>query len=148
MVVFGDKTLIDFSFLKAKFGIGFTINLINQINSPMNTAIMNNPTLPQFFTNPIKALHRLRDAGFTEQQAEAQIEVFSEHVEANLATKRDLIDLEVKMSTRIKELELKIEIRFKEIEVKLQEMEMKLTIRTGAITSAVVGFFYILEKFF
>ena len=79
---------------------------------------------------------------------EDRIEVFSEHVEANLATKRDLVDLEVKMSTRIKELELKMEIRFKEIEAKLQEMEMKLTIRTGAITSAVVGFFYILEKFF
>ena len=103
----------------------------------MNTAIMNNPTLPQFFTNPIRALHKLRDAGFTEQQAEAQIEVFSEHVEANLATKRDLKDLEMKM-----------EIRFKEIDARFKEMEMKLTIRTGAITSAVVGFFYILEKFF
>lgn len=116
---------------------------------------MNNPTLPQFFTNPIKALHRLRDAGFTEQQAEAQIEVFSEHVEENLVGKRDLKDLEVRVETSVKELELKMEIRFKEVEIRfkeieanLKEMEMKLTIRTGAITSAVVGFFYILEKFF
>lgn len=105
---------------------------------------MNNPTLPQFFTNPIRALHRLRDAGFTEQQAEAQIEVFSEYVEASLVTKRDLKDLEVKMEIRFKE----IDARFKEIEAKLKEMEMRLTIKSGAITSAVVGFFYILEKFF
>ena len=127
---------------------------------------MDNLTLPQFFTNPIQALHRLKDAGFTDQQAEVQIEVFSEQVEANLVSKRDLKELEVDMITKLKDIDFKMEIRFqendlkfkalemkmdakfKEIDAKFKEAEMRLTIKMGAITSAVVGFFYLLEKFF
>lgn len=56
-------------------------------------------------------------------------------------TKRDLADLELRLNARIREFELKMESGFR-------EMEIKLTIKMGAITSAVVGFFYVLEKFF
>lgn len=92
----------------------------------MSTTIMNDFQSPLFFTNPIKALHRLVDAGFTQQQAEAQIEIFTEYAQTSLATKQDISDLRRDM----------------------KEMEMKLTIRSGVITSSVVGFFYVLEKFF
>jgi len=105
---------------------------------------MNDFQSPIFFTNPIKALHRLRDAGFTEQQAEAQIEVFTEYAQSNLATKQDILDLKKAM------LDLKRELKQDVLDLKreMKEMEMKLTIRMGTITSAVVGFFYVLEKFF
>jgi cell division FtsZ-interacting protein ZapD len=56
-------------------------------------------------------------------------------------TKRDFADLEFRLNTRIRELELRMESVFR-------EMEIKLTIKMGAITSVVVGFFYVLEKFF
>ena len=43
-----------------------------------------------YFNNPIKILHRLTEAGFTEQQAEAQVEIFNDYDEHGLATKQDL----------------------------------------------------------
>lgn len=150
----------------------------------MTAIAMREPMFSQFFINPIKALHKLKDAGFTEKQSEAQIEIMienAEHIEATLATKRDLKELEVAVRRDIaefeaitkrdlkemelsmkrdlkelevalkrdlKEFELKMDGRFKEMDSKFKELEMKLTIRMGAITSSVVGFFYLLEKFF
>ncbi len=43
-----------------------------------------------YIHNPIKVLHRLIDAGFTQKQAEAQVEIFTDYIDNNLATKRDL----------------------------------------------------------
>jgi hypothetical protein len=83
-----------------------------------------------YLNNPIKILHRLREAGFTQQQAEAQVEIITDYVEHGIATKKDLRELELKL------------------EVKLKELELRLTLKTAAITSSIVGFFYLLEKFF
>lgn len=74
------------------------------------------PMNENYFNNPIKALHRLRAAGFTEKQAEAQVEIISDYVEHGIATKRDL-----------------------------KELELRLTIRTAAIVGSIVGFFSVLE---
>ncbi len=125
----------------------------------MTTTFMNERVFPYFFTNPIQILHRLKEAGFTEKQAEVQVEIATEcynecfkNIEATIATKRDLKELELKFENSLKkelrELELKFELRFQEIESKFKELEMKLTIKMGAITGAIVGFFYLLEKFF
>lgn len=80
----------------------------------------------EYFNNPIKILHRLKDAGFTQEQAEAQVEIFTDYIDHNLATKQDL----------------------KEIRFELREMEMRITIKTATIVGSIVGFFYLLEKFF
>ena len=85
---------------------------------------------PNYFNNPIKILHRLKQAGFTQDEAEAQVEIFSDYVEHGIATKRDLHELELKILSNL--------------ELKLKALELKM----GAITSAIVGFFYVLEKFF
>ena len=76
----------------------------------------------EFFDNPIKILHRLKKAGFSEKQAEAQVEIFSGYIENRLVTKRDL-----KQS--------------------LRELELTLTIKTATIVGSIMGFFFILEKF-
>lgn len=76
-----------------------------------------------YFNNPIKMLHRLKEAGFTEQQAEVQVEILSDYIEYGLATKRDL-----------KELKL-------DIDGKLKELELRMTIKTAAIVASIVGFF-------
>jgi len=72
-----------------------------------------------YLNNPIKILHRLKEAGFTQKQAEAQVEIFTDYLEHNLATKKDL-----------------------------EILEAKITIKTAAIVGSIVGFFYLLEKFF
>ncbi|OFW80602.1 MAG: hypothetical protein A2887_00375 [Alphaproteobacteria bacterium RIFCSPLOWO2_01_FULL_40_26] len=114
----------------------------------MTTLAIDSPMFSHFLSNPVKILHRLKEAGFTEKQAEVQVEILSEQsgqIEATLATKqdlkRDLKELETALRRDMKEMELKFESRFR-------EMEMRLTIRMGTIVSAVVGFFYLLERFF
>lgn len=89
-----------------------------------------------YFGNPIKILHRLREAGFTEQQAEAQVEIFNDYIEHGLATKQDL--KEVRRDIKELESSLKLEIK---------ELELKLTVKTAAIVGSIVGFFSLLEKF-
>jgi hypothetical protein len=65
---------------------------------------------------------RLREAGFTERQAEAQAEALRAVVDENLATKRDL-----------KELESRLEIRFMEIDAHIKELETRLVVRMTEI---------------
>lgn len=47
---------------------------------------------------------KLKSAGFTEQQAEIQAEALAEIIENNLATKRDLKELETRLLVSIAEL--------------------------------------------
>ena len=44
---------------------------------------------------------RLKAAGFTEEQAEIQAEALSDLVEARLATKQDLKELEMRLTIRL-----------------------------------------------
>ena len=48
---------------------------------------------------------KLKKAGFTEQQAEIQAEALADFIENNLATKRDLKELELALKNDIKQLE-------------------------------------------
>ena len=54
---------------------------------------------------------KLKAAGFSEEQAEVQVEALAEIVEEQLATKRDLKDLEMALRHEIKELEMRLTIR-------------------------------------
>lgn len=54
---------------------------------------------------------RLKQAGVPEQQAEVQAEAMAELVEERIATKRDLKELEERISNRLNELEYKITLR-------------------------------------
>jgi hypothetical protein len=83
-----------------------------------------------YFNNPIGILHRLKSAGYTEKQAEALVEVFSDYVENGLVTKADL------------------KLELKDIRSELKELELRMTIKTAAIVASIVGFFSLLEKFF
>jgi hypothetical protein len=55
---------------------------------------------------------RLKEVGFTEEQAEVQAEVFAEAIETQLATKRDLQELKTDLEARIEQLGYKLTIRF------------------------------------
>lgn len=59
----------------------------------------------------LKFAKRLKEAGFTEQQAEALASAQVDLIEANLATKRDLKELEVKLTRDIEALGYRLTIR-------------------------------------
>ena len=64
---------------------------------------------------------KLEAAGFTREQAEVQTQAIREVIEEQLATKRDLKDLETSL------------------EGKLRDLEYRLTIRLGAMIAATVA---------
>ena len=58
-------------------------------------------------------IKRFKSAGFTEEQAETQVQAISEAMEAKeLATKGDLAAMEERLRKDIAELELRITLRF------------------------------------
>ncbi len=87
----------------------------------------------------LKFAKRLKEAGFTEQQAEALAHAEAELIEQNLATKRDIADLK----RDIKELEVKIEVKIEQIRSDLardlKDLEYRMTIKLGTMMVVAVG---------
>jgi hypothetical protein len=81
---------------------------------------------------------KLKESGVPEQQAAAQVETITKAIDSalgqarhdyqldDLATKRDLKELEVKLESRIKETELKIELVRSELKRDLAETKAEL----------------------
>ncbi len=65
----------------------------------------------------LKSVEELQEAGIPENQAKAQVRVFQRIIESDLATKRDMKDLQQEM----------------------REMEYRLTIKTGLMLVASTG---------
>lgn len=78
---------------------------------------------------------RLKEAGFTEQQAEVQAESLKSVVDNTLATKHDIEGI----YSRLDRLESKID--------KLEKLELTLTIRFGTMLVAVIGILAAIIKF-
>lgn len=82
---------------------------------------------------------KLQAAGFTEAQAEVQAEAIAELVNEQLATKRDLKDLETTLQRDLAELGTALKRD-------LKELELRLTVRLGAMFVAAVGVVAVLVK--
>ena len=76
----------------------------------------------------LKSVEELQEAGIPENQAKAQVRVFQQIIESDLATKRDIKELEQEM------LQLK-----KELQQEMRELEYRLTIKTGLMVVASTG---------
>ena len=76
----------------------------------------------------LKSVEELQEAGIPKNQAKAQVRVFQRIIESDLATKRDIKELEQEM------LQLK-----KELQQEMREMEYRLTIKTGLMLVASTG---------
>ncbi len=87
----------------------------------------------------LKFAKRLKEAGFTEQQAEALADAEAEFIEQNLATKRDIADIK----RDIKELEVKLEVKIEQIRSDLardmKDLEYRMTIKLGTLMVVAVG---------
>jgi hypothetical protein len=93
-----------------------------------------------------KFAKRLKEAGFTEQQAEALADAEAEFIEQNLATKRDIADvkrdikeLEVTLRNEIKQLDVKMEQIRSDLARDLKDLEYPMTIKLGTLTVLAVG---------
>ena len=60
--------------------------------------------------NTLLHAEKLQKAGFSHEQAKAQVEMITEVIENNLATKRDIKELEMTLRRDIKEFEMKLKI--------------------------------------
>ncbi|MGH8550386.1 MAG: coiled-coil domain-containing protein [Methylococcales bacterium] len=105
----------------------------------------------------LKFAKRLKEAGFTEQQAEALASAEAEFIEENLATKRDLKELEIALKREladlkreIKEIEAALKTDIKVLEIKLardlKDLEYRMTIKLGAMLVVAVGIIAALVK--
>jgi predicted nucleic acid-binding Zn-ribbon protein len=87
----------------------------------------------------LKFAKRLKEAGFTEQQAEALVHAGAEWIEQNMATKRDIADLK----GEIKELEVKMEQKIEQIRSDLardlKDLEYRMTIKLSTMMVVAVG---------
>jgi len=89
---------------------------------------------------------RLTAAGVPEPQAEVHAEALAEIALAQLATKDDLANMEQRQDSRFKELDARLDSRFKEVEARMQAMELRITLRVGAMLAAAVGVIVALVK--
>ncbi|MFO1433121.1 MAG: hypothetical protein U1F76_23955 [Candidatus Competibacteraceae bacterium] len=67
------------------------------------------------------AIKKLKEAGFTEQQAEAQTALLSEVVAGELVTKRDMKDLGSSLKQDMKDLESSLKQDMKDLESSLKQ---------------------------
>lgn len=111
---------------------------------------------------------RLREAGFTAEQAEGQAEALAAAMTDTLATKQDLSELETRMQAgfaavrhEVRELEMRIDARFREIDLRMEagfgaakrdvqeleirmdtrfaDLERRMTLRLGTMLVAGIG---------
>ena len=101
----------------------------------------------------LKFAKRLKEAGFTEQQAEALADAEAEFIEQNLATKRDIADIKrdiADVKRDIKELEVTLRNEIKQLDVRsngirsdlardLKDLEYRMTIKLGTMMVVAVG---------
>lgn len=59
----------------------------------------------------LKSVEELQEAGIPENQAKAQVRVFQQIIESDLATKRDMKELEQKLQQEMRELEYRLTIK-------------------------------------
>jgi chromosome segregation ATPase len=107
-------------------------------------------------------VHKLRDAGLSEQQAEAHAEALAAAMTDSLATKHDLREQLAQIDTRFAQIDLRfaqIDTRFVEVHGRLDQLEARfdgklaalehrITLRFGGIVVTAFGAFATLVKLF
>jgi hypothetical protein len=79
---------------------------------------------------------RLREAGFTEQQAEGQAEALAAAMTDSLATKPDLRELELRMKVRFTRIDARFDRFEQHLDARLADLERRITLRLGGMIVA------------
>jgi len=72
---------------------------------------------------------RLREAGFTEEQAEGQAKALAAAMTDSLATKQDLQELETRVDARFRQIDTCLIELEKRLETRMSELEKRVEIR-------------------
>jgi Holliday junction resolvasome RuvABC endonuclease subunit len=89
--------------------------------------------------NALKYVKILEGTGITREQAEAHVQIISDILEGDLATKQDLKNLEIKLDTSIDRLDKKIDSVAERVEHKILQSEYRSTIKLGSIVTVVIA---------
>jgi hypothetical protein len=100
---------------------------------------------------------RLREAGFTEEQAEGQAQALAAAMTDTLATKQDLHEVKTELEQAVRDLETRMNARFvqvdarfeyleKHLDLRLAEQEKRMEIRFGEQAARVDGRLADLER--
>jgi hypothetical protein len=84
------------------------------------------------------AVQKLKGAGFTEQQAEAQVQVLSEIIESNLAIKQGLKEIEIALRRDIEMLRADTKAVLAELKAELIKWNVGAMAVLTAIFAAIV----------
>jgi len=88
----------------------------------------------------LKVAKRLREAGFTEPQAEAVIAAVQEGTEgADLATKADIVELRNELRTEIAELRAELKAEIADLRSELRQSELRLEAKIEAIKADILN---------
>jgi len=96
----------------------------------------------------LKVAKRLREAGFTEPQAEAVVAAVREGAEgADLATKADIAELRVELKADIREAGLRLEAKIEAVKADILNLVFGLILGTLVVNIvAVVGAMFAVAK--
>jgi DNA-binding transcriptional MerR regulator len=88
----------------------------------------------------LKVAKRLREAGFTEPQAEAVIAAVQEGTEgADLATKMDIADLRTELKAEIADLRTELKAEIADLRSELRQSELRLEAKIEAIKAGILN---------
>jgi hypothetical protein len=90
--------------------------------------------------NSLKYVKILESSGITREQAEAHVQMISEILEDDLATKQDVHNLKQDIKN--------LDIRFESIEHKILQSEYRMTIKLGSIVTLSMAALAAVIKFF
>lgn len=91
---------------------------------------------------------KLKEAGFTDIQAEVQAEALIAVIDHNLATKRDIMLLKKEMTLGQDNLKKEIEFFYSTLKRDMRELEKDLTIKMGGMTVLIISILGALIKLF
>ncbi len=89
--------------------------------------------------NAFKYVKVLIDAGVNRDQAEAHVQIISDFLELELATKQDLNNSVERLDNKINQLDTKIDNAVAHLENKMLQLEYRMTIKLGSIITLAIA---------
>jgi len=96
--------------------------------------------------NSLKYAKILEDVGLPRNQAETHIQIISEVLEEELATKQDIMRLEagtkqdiMRLGNSTKQDIMRLETKFNRLEDKIEKLEYKLIFKLGSLMTVLFG---------
>lgn len=106
------------------------------------TEAMSNHPLTQ-----IEIMNRLKQVGFTQQQAETQAQIITEVNDGSLATKQDVKNLEKKTDSEFSLLRQEMHSEFSLVRKEMETLKLDLTVRMTVVVGSLLTLFSAIQKF-